>query len=223
MMFTSDNGPNFGDSGDNCRDRFNCGFNGYKGLVYEGGIRVPLICRWPAGLDGGRQFHEMAHFCDWLPTLLAAAGLDVPAELDLDGVNILPVLRGEAGELPTERFWQWNRYQPLVTTNAAMRDGDWKLVRHAIHESFLIDPQDVELDAKLRQQPWVAFEPTTGPCPDRHVPPPPPPELYNLAEDPGEQGDLARLHPGRAARTLRDLETWFEKAERERATITDEW
>lgn len=54
------------------------GFNGAKGSVYEGGIHVPAVARRPEGLDAGRHFGEMTHFTDWLPTVLAAAGLEPP-------------------------------------------------------------------------------------------------------------------------------------------------
>src|SRR5271155_2870028 len=62
VMFSSDNGPQFGGKGEMCTDRFNCGFAGSKLLVYEGGIRLPMVMRWPAGLDGRRQVHDMVHF-----------------------------------------------------------------------------------------------------------------------------------------------------------------
>ena len=134
VVFCSDNGPQFGGQGEHATTRFNCQFNGAKGTTYEGGIRVPAIIRWPAGgLSGGHQVAEMVHMTDWFPTLLAAAGVEgrghLAPTLPLDGVNVLPVLRGEPGQVETRRFWQWNRYQPDITSNAAMRDGDWKLVR----------------------------------------------------------------------------------------------
>ena len=75
-----------------CQNRFNCGFAGAKGNVYEGGIRIPLIIRWPGGLDGGRHFDEMVHFVDWLPTLAEATGGNPWNDLPLDGQSILPVL-----------------------------------------------------------------------------------------------------------------------------------
>ncbi len=223
LMFTSDNGPQFGGGGDRCTTRFNCGFKGSKSFVYEGGIRVPMLLRWPAGLQGGREAGPMVHFCDWLPTLLAAAGLEVPPELAIDGQNVLPVLRGEEGDVPTRRFWQWNRYQPLVTTNAAMRDGDWKLVRPVIKETFWTDPAEQELDSAYRDEPWKQFEPIRGPLPAREVPPPHEPELYNIADDPLEEQDLAGRHPARARRMLTELETWFEDVEADRASIEDDW
>jgi hypothetical protein len=58
-----------------------------------------------------------------------------------------------------------------------------------------------------------------GPYPPRDVPPPPPPELYNIAEDPLEQRNLAAEHPAVVARMLAALETWFEDVEADRATI----
>jgi arylsulfatase A len=189
--------------------------------VYEGGIRVPMLIRWPAGLEGGRTFHEMVHFCDWFPTLLAAADLEVPAHLDLDGVNVLPVLREEGGKVETRRYWQWNRFAPLVTCNAAIRDGDWKLVRPTIREAMQVPdihwlwvsmygPEYFERNGIFHK-----------PYPPREVPPPPPPELYNIAEDPLERENLAAKYPGRARKMLSELETWFEAVEAERATIQD--
>ncbi|NOZ22230.1 MAG: sulfatase-like hydrolase/transferase [Planctomycetes bacterium] len=222
VMYTSDNGPQFGGKGENSTVRFNCNFNGAKGNVYEGGIRVPMILRWPEGLDGGRRLDDMVHFCDWLPTLLAAVGMEVPQELKIDGENILPVLRGEGGCVPTKRFWQWNRYQPVVTSNAAMRDGDWKLVRPVIREASWTDPEEQKLDTAFRDEPWRDFDPITGPFPARELPNPSPPQLFNIANDPEEQCDLADEDPDRARRMLRELETWFEEVEAERAEI-DIW
>ena len=65
--------------------------------------------------------------------------------------------------------------------------------------------------------------PLRDPEPPREVPDPPPPELYNIAEDPLEQEDLADENPDVAHRLLVDLETWFEEVEQERATIDDRW
>jgi arylsulfatase A-like enzyme len=221
LLFTSDNGPQFGGEGERCLTRFNCQFNGAKGSVYEGGIRVPMLLRWPAGLDGGRYFHEMVHFCDWFPTLLAAAGVPVPTDIELDGVDVLPVLRGEGGRVETRRFWQWNRYTPLVTCNAAMRDGDWKLVRPKITEAMQVPDIHWLWVSMYGPEHFVDNGIFRQPYPEREVGPPPPPELYNVAQDPLERENLADRYPDRVRKMLQELETWFEEVEAERATITD--
>jgi len=223
LLFTSDNGPQFGGQGENCTTRFNCHFNGAKGSVYEGGIRVPMLIRWPAGLDGGRFFHEMVHFADWFPTLLAAAGIEVPRRLKIDGVNVLPVLQGEGGKVETRRFWQWNRFTPLVTGNAAMRDGDWKLVRPHIREAMQVPDIHWLPVSMYMPEYFIRHGVFQAPYPERQVPAPPPPELYNIAEDPLERQNLAEKYPERARKMLCELETWFEEVEAERATIDDEW
>ena len=88
VLFTSDNGPQFGGKGEMCSDRFNCGFAGSKLLVYEGGIRLPMVIRWPAGIEGRRQLHEMVHLTDWLPTLLASREVSRRAICKLDGIDV---------------------------------------------------------------------------------------------------------------------------------------
>jgi len=224
VMFTSDNGPQFGGEGDDRLDRFNCQLHGAKGSVYEGGIRVPMILRWPAGVDGGQEIADMVHFSDWFPTILAMVGVLVPQELRLDGVNILPVIRGEKGKVCTKRFWQWNRYTPLITCNAAVRDGDWKLVRAAINEAMEAPCCDPWLRISMYEpERLIESGLIMDPEPTRTIPEPPPAELYNIAEDPLEETNLANRHPGIAQKLLVELETWFEEVERERASITDEW
>ncbi len=224
VFFASDNGPQFGGRGDMRITRFNCQLNGAKGSVYEGGIRVPMLIRWPDGLDGGREVHEMVHFSDWLPTILAMTGVAAPEHnLPLDGVNVLPVLRGEEGDVATVRFWQWNRYTPVATSNAAMRDGDWKLVRPAIQQAMEITEQDHEwLRVSMYEtEQLISRGIVREPEPARELPHPPPPELYNIAEDPLEKTNLAESHSNIARRMLRELETWFEQVEADRTSIAD--
>jgi arylsulfatase A len=222
VFFTSDNGPAFGGQGDMCTTRFNCQFHGAKGSVYEGGIRVPMIIRWPGGVQAGKQVDEMVHFCDWLPTILAMAEVELPTDnLPIDGVDVLPVLRGEKGKVETKRFWQWNRYTPLVTCNAAVRDGDWKLVRPAIREAMNVPDIQWLRVSMYEPEHFIANGIIREPDPPREVPPPPPPELYNIAEDPLEQANLADKYPEIAHRLLRELETWFEQVESDRTSIPD--
>ena len=209
LIFTSDNGPALGDWNGFSQRRFNYGFNGGKGNTYEGGIRVPLIIRWPHGLDSGARISEMAHFSDWFPTLLNMADVDAPADLALDGVDITPVLRGERGGIYPQRFWQWNRYVPVSACNAAMRDGDWKLLRPTIKEAMEVSPQDTAHDHAVKYFPELYDDVIREPEPAQAVPSPPPALLFNIAEDPFEQNDLAAQHPQKVAAMEAELERWF--------------
>jgi arylsulfatase A len=163
--------------------------------------------------------HDLVHFTDWLPTLLAAAGIDIPRELRLDGVDVLPVLRGERGAVCDRRFWQWNRYAPVGACNAAMRDGKWKLVRPAIDALLQVTNDDlaIDIDAKFNPERHTAIRSPAPP--EWEIPPLAPAQLFDLERDPGEAHDLAALHPERTARMERELAAWFEDVERERLLI----
>lgn len=99
-------------------------YRGAKLTVYEGGTRVCAAIRWPAGgLTGGKRFDGRIGYIDVLPTLLAAAGLTPSTHLD--GLNVLPALRGEA-ELP-ERPW-FSYIHQNAEAHASVHLGQWKLV-----------------------------------------------------------------------------------------------
>ena len=231
LVFTSDNGPQFGNPShieadlENTEfsewqlDRFNCNFNGAKGTIYEGGIRVPLIIRWPDGLEGKRLISLMSHFTDWFPTLLAASGISVPSEIDIDGVNIWPMLSQEIKCNQPQRFWQWNRFSPDVTSNAAVIDGDWKLVRPRIDETMVVPDSENLKISMYNPEHFIEHGIFSKPYPAREIPPPPPAELYNIAKDPEERNNLADSEIERVRKLLVDLESWFEKVEFERSMI----
>ena len=215
VLFTSDNGPLLG--GD--YRRYNGPFRGAKNLVLEGGIRVPAMVRWPARLPAGRVFRGMAHFTDWLPTLLAACGVDERPELPLDGVDLLPVLAGEVTDAPRHTlYWQHNRSRPLRNCNAAMRDGEWKLVWPYPPEARYKSDEDRRWYERMFTEPHFTA-PIAQYMLERPVPQPERPRLFNLADDPGEEVDLSERHPARRARMQRDLERWFDAVEAERRRI----
>ncbi len=114
----------FSDNGGVLRVSSNKPWRGGKLTVYEGGTRVCAAIRWPAGgLVGGKQFDGRIGYIDVLPTFLAAAGVKAPA--NLDGINFLPALRGEA-KLP-ERAWFSYMHQSQKA-EASVNDGKWKLI-----------------------------------------------------------------------------------------------
>lgn len=222
VVFSSDNGPQFGGEGDHDLTRFNCHFNGAKGNVYEGGIRVPMLVRYPqGGLGGGVEISEMIHFTDWYPTILSLVGVRASSHLPLDGIDVSDVLHGKSDSIEPTRFWQWNRYTPLVTCNAAVRDGDWKLVRP--WQPGAGDVPDVHWLWVSMYGPEYFIENgyINEPDPKLEVGEPLKPELYNIATDPLEQKNLAALHPQRVSNMLVQLENWFEEVEKERSAIKE--
>jgi len=240
VLFTSDNGPAFFNppfmmepGEDPFNERFNAGLKGSKGWVYEGGIRVPMVVRFPARLPPGVMNRDLAHFTDWRPTLLALCGVENVGACRLDGRDLSPQLTGEPLEHPPRRFWQWNFYYPSIATNAAVRDGDWKLVRPMIagtryykNPDLYVGPEDAArtqafIDADIRQREAPGALQELLPVPRIKHPAAEAPELYNLAEDPGETRNLADAHPGRVHRLLCELETWFESVEADRLSIDD--
>ncbi len=221
VLFTSDNGPYLGEVLGVSLNRFNYGWRGAKHYVFEGGIRVPAIVRWPERLGGGRLVPELAHFTDWLPTLAAAAGLVVPAQVSLDGDDILAVVAGASHDVAPRRFWQCNRYAPRAEGNSAMRDGDWKLVRPSIPALMQVTEADRAIDRALNyRRPGAITRVDDSPLPEFDPGPPPAPLLFDVASDPFEQVDLAATHPERVARMGAALDAWFESVEADRAAAS---
>jgi arylsulfatase A len=234
LMFTSDNGPAFGHRADQVPEgvsldgrRFNCGFAGAKGSVYEGGIRVPMIARWANGLPQDTEIDDQVCFTDWLPTLLSLAGVPHIGEKPVDGHDMSVVLRGDSLQEPPRRFWQFNGDSPIGTTNAGMRHGDWKLVRPALDIAYATEADKrlaeryVEKDIEYKYYPENITEKFDWPEPRKIVPDAPTPELYDLGADPGEEHDVAAGNPEVASRMLTELETWFEEVESERRAIVE--
>jgi arylsulfatase A-like enzyme len=222
VLFSSDNGPQLGVYGIWDTRRFNCGFRGAKLLVYEGGIRLPMVVRWPAGLARTGTLDDMVHLTDWLPTLVGLAGGTLPRDRVLDGVDVLPLLQGERGKTCDRRFWQWNRYAPYGECNAAMRDGQWKLVRPAIDELMRVRDDDWAMDVASKPDREGKFtdivrDPVELPVPAAVAPS----QLFDLESDPLEEHDLAAAHPERVRRMEAELAAWFEEVEAERRAIPD--
>jgi arylsulfatase A len=212
LLVTSDNGPQFSGSGDYDTTRFNCGFRGAKGSVYEGGVRLPMLLRWPSGLPAGpRQIDSLVHFTDWLPTLAAVAGASHADGLALDGIDLLPVLRAERASVPDVRYWQWNRYAPVATSNAAMRDGKWKLVKPALGATMRVTPSDLALDIDVKNRPEAYPAILDEPLPEAAIEEVvPPSQLFDIEADPAEEHDLATGELARVQRMEASLLAWFE-------------
>lgn len=174
VVFTSDNGghPEY---------TSNAPLRGSKWNLYEAGVRVPWIVRWPAHVPAGATSDAPFIGTDLLPTLAAASGAPLPAAVTLDGRNVLPLWRRaapSAAEHTRDFVWHFPYYHPetgyakakpaigvddfatsQTKPHSALRSGPWKLIQ--FHENDRV-------------------------------------ELYNLLADPGEQRDLAAHEPARA-------------------------
>ncbi len=125
VIFTSDNG---GLSTSEGSPTSNLPLRGGKGWMYEGGIREPLLVRWPGVVKPGLEIHAPVSSPDFFPTLLEAAGAKTEPGQKLDGQSLVPVLKG--GDLPERAlFWHYPHYGNQGGAPAsAVRRGDWKLI-----------------------------------------------------------------------------------------------
>lgn len=172
VIFTADHGPL-------APGRRTMPLRGAKANLYEGGIRVPLLLRWP-GRIAPRQVREtLVSGTDLFPTVLAAAG--VSDQVPVDGVNLWPVIDDAGRTLPrTELCWHYPHYHHLgLGPCGAIRIGDFKLV-----EWF-----ESSMDTS-RAKGAPAYE------------------LFNLERDPGETCNLAETDPERRDTLLRQLRKW---------------
>jgi arylsulfatase A-like enzyme len=172
VVYLHDNGPQM--------RRYNAGLRGTKSQVYEGGIRSPLLVRWPGHLPAGRTAKVFGAHIDLLPTLLEAAGVGVPEGLTLDGRSLLPALAGDVEDWP-ERHLVLQAHRgdvPQARHNFAVLGQRWKLLRAS---GF----------GRESAPPEAAYE------------------LYDLKADPGEERDLAEERPKIVARLTRIYDAWF--------------
>ena len=137
VLFFSDNGaaPNEGSSSGNLR--------GKKFTEWDGGVRSPAIVRWPKAFKGGRTVNYVMGYIDVLPTLLnAAEANDLPDNANLDGINMLPVLKGK--EVISDRNFYLG-YGSIINTN-------WKLVRANAGNSRMHNTEDLLFN--IRKDPY---------------------------------------------------------------------
>jgi arylsulfatase A-like enzyme len=137
VIFSSDNGgvggyEREGIQGGRITD--NAPLRGGKGMLYEGGIRVPYVFRWPGKIAPGAVCDEPINSVDLYPTLLAVAGAQPPANYPLDGASYLGVLTGSDKTRRNPLFWHFPGYLGAgggtwrTTPAGAIRAGDWKLL-----------------------------------------------------------------------------------------------
>ncbi len=146
-------------------------FRGEKRDLYEGGLRIPMIVRWPGKIEGGVVSDHLWYFADVMPTLAELGGGVVPA--GCDGISIVPTLLGERGQAEHEFiYWEY-------VGSRAVRMGDWKAICPGKRGNKQIRKTDengrlLEIIYEWSKKPW---------------------ELYDLSKDVGERNNVADDHP----------------------------
>ena len=122
IIFTSDNGGLLGVTN-------NAPLRSGKGFPYEGGIRVPLIIFWPDFINGGKVIDTPVSSIDFFPTLSSAAGIKNSTDKVVDGLNLLPLIKGENNIKRQSLFWHFPHYRGKINPYSIIRNGDWKLIK----------------------------------------------------------------------------------------------
>ena len=129
IVFTSDNGPTFNGGTDSAFFESAGPFRGLKTMVYEGGIRVPMVARWPGRIPTGSVSAHASAFEDYMPTFAEMAGVERPA--GIDGVSMLAALEGRASAQKPRDYLYWEFQGKQV-----VRMGFWKGIRNAATGAF---------------------------------------------------------------------------------------
>ena len=200
VLFTSDNGPAI----TNIHPHGSKGpLREKKGHVYEGGIRVPGILRWPGHTRHGTTSDEPVCGVDLLPTLCAIAGVDPPSDRALDGASFLPIFEDRPIERKTPLYWQFNYAQSRP--KVAIRMGDWKLLASLNLPEFPpgADVTDEQMGA-LKSAELEGFE------------------LYNLKDDITETTDLSAREPQRLQDMQAQMQTMYDSV-RDESPVWPAW
>ena len=198
VVFLSDNGPWYGGSTD--------GLRGMKSRPWEGGIRVPLIARWPGRIPAGLVTREVCGTIDIFPTVCGLAGVPLPRDRVIDGKDILPLMTTAGANTPHDAIYAMTGPELHV-----IRSGKWKLHVRTPGSSTALNagadwvdprgPDGVTLIAQYEQaNPTQTPGLTSGDAPK-------PMMLFDLEEDPAEQHDVAAKNPEVVAR----LKAMFDK------------
>lgn len=113
----------------------NAPYRGGKGSLFEGGVRVPMIVKWPGVTKSGSTYSGLASSVDFFPTIADFAGTDVPKDQIIDGYSLVPALKSGQVDTSRELFIHYPVYHHDIP-KSALRKGDWKLVENLVNGEF---------------------------------------------------------------------------------------
>ncbi len=158
VIFMTDNGPQ--------QIRYVAGMRGRKGSVYQGGVRVPFYVKYPARFAGNKDIETPAAHIDVLPTLANICKVPLPANRQIDGKNLSPLLEGKSANWDNRSlFFYWSRRYPELYNNMALQRPPYKLVGHTDYDAeitrfelFDLSKDPYEQNNIVRQKTDVATE-----------------------------------------------------------------
>ncbi|PSU66265.1 arylsulfatase [Photobacterium phosphoreum] len=176
---------------------------GYKGQMYNGGVRVPFVAYWPKHIPAGGTNDTLISALDILPTALTAAGITIPAEMKVDGKNILPVLEGKTKQSPHQYiYWAGPGAKHYSEENDAFWHGYWKWITYESND--IPKNPNVEKLSKgswaIRDQEWALYFYDDG---TNKV------KLFNDKLDPSELKDLALQYPQKVKQMKQAFYEWI--------------
>ena len=192
VLFTSDNGAWF--------DGSTHGLRGRKGMAFEGGQRVPMIASWPGVVPAGTQVDAPAMNIDFFPTLLALAGLQLPADRIIDGRDISGLMTGRDSASPHDALFFF--HDKVID---GVRAESWKYYRYTNRYYWPVPFDEPSTLTGQRAAAYTYTDPKTGQTiqlvSDF-------PMLYDLRIDPGESYNVAARHPEESKRLRALIQAW---------------
>ena len=154
IIFTSDNGPHQEGGADPEYFNSNGALRGFKRDLYEGGIRVPMIVKWPGEIIPDTKTEHPSAFWDVFPTLTDIAGLEKPE--NLDGISFLPTLLGNSTNQKKHEYLYWEFHE--LGGRQAIRKDNWKAVRYNVFDTLKSEVELYDLSKDLAEEKNVASE-----------------------------------------------------------------
>ncbi|MGF1687838.1 sulfatase-like hydrolase/transferase [Photobacterium japonica] len=176
---------------------------GFKGQMYSGGLRVPFIVHWPKHISAGGKSDSLISALDILPTALNAAGIHIPDNMQVDGKNILPILKGETEKSPHEYlFWAGPGAKHYSEENESFWYDYWRWITYQSDKPA----KNAHLEKlskgawAVRDQEWSLHFYDDG---SNRV------KLYNIANDPSESQNIAVKNPQKVAELRGAFYEWI--------------
>ncbi len=166
---------------------------GGKGQLYEGGVRVPFIMRWPGQVEAGSTCNTPVHVVDLFPTFMEITGGRSQEEQVLDGVSLMPLLK-QTGTLSRDAIFSHHPEYVVAyakTPCSMIRKGDYKLIHYF---GDFLDPTGCVPKPGALSGKFILGSRT---------------ELYNLKQDPSEEQNLINDMPEKAEELMTDLKSWW--------------